>query len=259
MPDKTSPWRGLTLIAAIVASTLTTHAAPLDATLRAHGGLPTWQTFGTLEYDLAINFGDKSQADHQRFDLSNRHGLITNPDYALGYDGNDVWVDAADGKGPVFPPRFYLWTPFYFFGIPFVLADPGVIQTQLPAATFEGREYDVVKITYAAGIGDAPDDYYIVYVDRDTREVRLARYIVTYFAKQKGEPTTGLPESAIVYDTWQTVNGLKLPHRTSLYHWSAETNSLGARKGEMTFANVRLYAPRPPAETFAPPSTTTTR
>jgi hypothetical protein len=37
----------------------------------------------------------------------------------------EVWIKPAlDALGGT-PPRFYMWTPFYFFGMPFVFADPG--------------------------------------------------------------------------------------------------------------------------------------
>ncbi len=226
---------------------------PLAPAIAAHGGLAPWKTFGTLEYDLAITFGGRSTADHQRFDLINRNGLVTSPDYALGYDGTDFWTDAPAGGGPLMPPRFYLWTPFYFFAIPFVFADEGAIQTPLPAADYEGKTYVVVKITYAAGVGDAPDDYYIAYLDPATQRVKLVRYIVTYFAKEKGEPITDLPESVIVYDTWQTVSGLSLPRDATFYHWKNGATH-GEPKGRMTFANVRLYTARPQPAVFARPA-----
>ncbi len=73
-----------------------------------------------------------------------------------------------------------MWTPFYFFGMPFVFADPGVKQEALGQKDFQGQKYDVIKITFAAGTGDAPDDYYIAYVDPASGQLKLSVYVVTY-------------------------------------------------------------------------------
>jgi len=58
-----------------------------------------------------------------------------------------------------------MWTPFYFFGMPFVFADPGAIQESLGKKMFQGQEFDAVKITFKKGTGDSSEDFYTAYVD----------------------------------------------------------------------------------------------
>ncbi len=58
-----------------------------------------------------------------------------------------------------------MWTPFYFFGMPFVFADPGAVHESLGRKSFQGQEYDAVRVTFQKGTGDTPDDFYLLYLD----------------------------------------------------------------------------------------------
>ncbi len=141
--------RGCFLICFLVAV-----AAPasgqLDRSLAAHGGLEKWRSFAGVAHDLIWKSGKKGdKQEHQIFDLQNRSGLITSKEYTLGSSQGEVWIrpgiEALGGT----PPRFSMWTPFYFFGMPFVLADPSAKQESLGKKTFRGQEYESVRITFA--------------------------------------------------------------------------------------------------------------
>jgi hypothetical protein len=227
---------------------------PLAATYEAHGGLATWQAQGTILYDLEFTWGENVTRDHQVFDLINRQGVVSNPDYAVGYDGSKVWLDLSGKTGPAFPPRFYLWTPFYFAGVPFVFADDGVIKEEVARETFQGTQYRVVRVTFESGVGDAPDDIYHVYIHPETHRVHLLRYTVSYFATAQGQPTDGLPESAMLYENWTPdASGLELANDATPYAWKGGSIS-GAPKGRMLFRNLRLLPSRPDPAHFAAPA-----
>jgi hypothetical protein len=194
-------------------------ATPLDATIEAHGGLKTWQAFGSFSSDLRFTIGGKAIVDHQQFDLKSRTGLVSNADYAIGFDGKSVWFDPTTENALRFPPKFYLSTPFYFFGIPFVFADPGAQSERLPDPTFKGSPYQVIKVTFANGTGDSPDDTYLVYVEPETARVHLVIYTVTYFARAAGQPLDNVPTNVIVYDQWESVAGLSVPRHANVYQW----------------------------------------
>ncbi|GAB5561031.1 MAG: hypothetical protein SynsKO_26780 [Synoicihabitans sp.] len=226
---------------------------PLAATYEAHGGLENWRAQGTLIYDLHFKFEDKVAQDHQVFDLINRRGIVSNSDYAIGYDGHAVWLDQSGEAGPSFPPRFYLWTPFYFLGAPFVFADEGVIKTELPPAVFEDREFRVVRVSFADGVGDASGDVYHLYIDPETDRLRMMRYTVSYFAAAAGKPIDNLPESAILYQRWsETAAGLTLARSAAFYKWE-EDHISGEARGTMKFSNLRFLETRPDPQSFAPP------
>lgn len=215
----------------------------LDRALAAHGGLDTWRSYGALEYDLQQ--GDRSE--HQLIDLHTRHGLITTDAYTLGFDGTQVWMtpdlDAYSGN-----PRFYNGLNFYFFAIPFVLADPGTQREDLGQKTVGDTTYDVVRISFDAGTGDSPDDYYVGYFDPETRQLRLLLYTVTFNSQ---EPTENY--NALMYDEWQEVGGLLVPRKMTSYQWDEEQEALGEMRREKIFSNVVFETQRPDSSRFAMP------
>jgi len=155
----------------------------LTKALTAHGGLANWQTMNTLEYTLERN----QKPEQHLIDLQTRKVLLKHEDYQLGFDGQEVWISPnkeAFGKGS---PRFYHNLYFYFYAIPFVLADPGVRYEVLPQKEIQGQLYNALKISYGAGIGDAPDDYYIAHFNTDTNLMEWLLYTVTYYS---GETTS---------------------------------------------------------------------
>jgi uncharacterized protein DUF6503 len=228
-------------------------SAQLDRSLEAHGGLTKWRGFAAVEYDLSWETAGGEKKDHQLFDLQTRDGLITSDKYTLGKSGAEVWVkpglEALDGT----PPRFYMGTPFYFFGMPFVFADPGAKQESLGKKTFQGKEYDAVKITFAGGTGDTPEDYYVAYIDPATAHLKMVYYVVTYPALRKGRPLAQLEPHAIVFDEWQTVNGLLVPKSAPFYHWTGSEIE-GKPLGTLRFSAVHFLKEAPAASKFEKPA-----
>ena len=227
--------------------------AEIQRSVAAHGGLQKWQSFGSVEYDLTYERPKGEKRDHQLFDLRTRDGLITADDYTLGATKGEVWIKPRlDALGAT-PPRFYMWTPFYFFAMPFVFADPGAKQESLGRKTFQGAGYDVVKITYEAGTGDSPDDFYIAYIDPASGQLKLAVYVVTYPALRKGKAMEELEQHAIVFEEWQNADGLSVPKTAAYFDWKNETIE-GEALGRLRFSNVRFSATQPDASKFAKPA-----
>lgn len=227
--------------------------AQIDRAIAANGGLEKWRSFSAVQYDLTYERPSGTKRDHQLFDLHSRDGLITAVNYTLGSSHGEVWIkptlDALGGT----PPRFYMWTPFYFFAMPFVFADPGAKQEALGRKRFQDRDYDVVKITYQAGTGDSPDDFYLAYIDPDSGRLKLAVYVVTYPQLRKGKPLDQLEQHAIVFEEWQQADGLTVPKSAAYFHWDGETIA-GDALGRMHFSEVRFSATAPDASQFAKPA-----
>ena len=53
---------------------------------------------------------------------------------------------------------------FYFYAMPFILADDGIIYEDVAALKFEGKSYPGIKISYESGVGESPEDEYILYL-----------------------------------------------------------------------------------------------
>ncbi len=246
---------GRSLLAALALSLCASGSllAQLDRTIEAHGGRATWDSYGSVEYDLSWAGAKGTKHDHELFDLHSRDGLITSERYTLGAHEGQVWIkpDAAALGGT--PPRFYMWTPFYFFGMPFVFGDHGVKQESLGRKPFQGQDYEVVKVTYEKGTGDTPDDFYLAYIDPATAQLKLAVYIVTYPTMRKDKPIDQLETHAIVFQEWQKADGLQVPKRAPFYQWKNDTIE-GEPLATLEFSNVRFAKEAPSAAKFAQPT-----
>jgi len=179
--------------------------------------------------------------------------VITSEKYTLGANNGEVWIKPAlDALGGT-PPRFYMWTPFYFFAMPFVFGDPGVVQEALGKKTFQGQEFDAVKVTFTKGTGDSSDDFYVAYVDPRSRQLKLVSYVVTYSALRKGKPMDQLEPHALVFHDWQDAGGLRVPKSGFFYNWKNEDIE-GERLGVMEFSNVKFGEASPDAAKFSKPA-----
>lgn len=226
--------------------------AQLEATFDAHGGLGLWRGYGTVEYDMVWESPRRVLKDQQTFDLHSRNGLIRGDNYLIGANGSEVWIRSSlDALGGM-PPRFYVWTPFYFFAMPFVFADPGAKLEALGRRTVGGVEYDAVKITYQPGTGDSPEDYYIAHVDPKSRLLKVVAYIVTYPKLRKGRPLEELEPHALVFDQWQVAGGLSVPHTARFFHLKND-NIEGEPIGTIRFDRIQFSAERPEADRFKKP------
>lgn len=227
--------------------------AQLDRCFDAHGSVGKWQSLGSVEYDLTWEGGKGTRKDHQFFDLKSRDGLIAGAEYALGSNKGQVWIkpglEALGGT----PPRFYMWTPFYFFGMPFVFADPGATQESLGNKTFQGQEFVVTKVTFKSGTGDSPDDYYIGYVDPASGRLKLVEYVVTFASLRKGKALDQLERHAIVFEEWQQADGLLVPKVGRFYNWK-DGNIEGEPLGKLSYSAVHFSTETPDRARFEKPA-----
>ena len=215
----------------------------LDRGIQAHGGLDTWQSFLSLEFDLVQ--GEKRE--HHIVDLQNRDVLIRGSSYSIGYHNGDAWV-LSPTEEYAGSPRFYSSLFFYFFGIPFVLDDPGVHAEVLPSATTAGGEVDRIKVSYDPGIGESPDDFYVANFNAESGLLEYVMYTVTY---RSNAPSDNF--NAQRYVEWQEVDGLLVPKQIDGYQWDEETNDFGDKRGETYFENVVFSKTRPDSAMFEMP------
>ncbi len=211
----------------------------LKACIEAHGGLEVWQSFGGLEYDRLSSSG---ASDHSIIDLLARKNLVKNDTtYTIGFDGTNVWI--TPDKEKMKSPRFFHNLYFYFFALPFVVADPGTNQAYMGEQNFDGSTYKKIKITYGDNVGDSPEDQYILWIDAQTNLLSFINYSVTYFDSSRAESY-----NAAVYREWEDIQGIKMPKVLSSYRWTAD--SLGEARGSNTFFNVRFSTQVPDQSLF---------
>ena len=189
--------------------------------MEAHGGLEKWFTSGALTFRFRyMPIDGKTVRDSVQvidpWDARAVHALPDDATKAFGWDGERAWATAPNEELGV-NPRFWALTPFYFVGVPFVFGDDGVNLALEGQTEFEGRTYDLVRVTFDAGTGDAPDDFYVLYVDAETKRVGGVRYVVSYpgFFPQGGNS----PEKFMAYDGAQTAGDIVFPRSFRTFKW----------------------------------------
>ncbi len=223
--------------------------------IEAHGGLAAWYGAGPLRFRYAYTRLDSTGAPagdaldtRQLVDpWSARavHTLAADPSVSFGWSGTQAWTRPADAELPT-NARFWSLTPYYFVGVPFVFADPGVRLAAAPADSVEGRPVDVVRATFEPGTGDAPDDYYDVLLDPETHRVRGVRYVVSYAGFNPDGGHT--PETLMLYDGAQTVGGVTLQQGFRSF-----ASATGQPKARGTLSELAA-APDTPSSAFDRPA-----
>lgn len=220
----------------------------LQKALDAHGGLDKWRSFRQLSYDWNRPEGEADQSRSTILDLQNRREKITAAKYEMGYDGENYWHKAVEDFEGNLNPKFTINLEFYFFAMPFVLADPGVNYENIGQKEVGENTYDVLKITFNDGTGVAPKDQYLLHFNPETHRLELLLYSVTYFNTENAEKY-----NARKYEEWQEIDGLWIPLKVISYRWDSENNQLGDLRSGSVYSNVTFETEAPVDEIFAAP------
>jgi hypothetical protein len=159
-------------------------------------------------------------------------------------DGTQLFYDGAQVyQHPSYinyeKARFDIFTWSYFFSLPFKLSDPGTMLSRVEDTSLNEREFQVRRLTFNAGVGDSPDDWYKLYVDPETDLLFAAAYIVTYGkSKQEAEKDP----HAIVYKDYEIFAGIPVSTRWEFWEWR-KGRGLTRPLGEAVLTNIRFFEP----------------
>ena len=176
----------------------------LGKVFETHGGIENWRAAQVLSFNLG--------EEVHTADLQTRKTVVNHSKYSLGFDRKKVWLseeNKGDYKGN---PTFYYNLYFYFYAMPFVLADDGIIYEKVDGITFENVTYPGYKISYKANVGTSPDDNYIVYYNPKNYQMEWLAYTVTFNSKAPSDKY-----NLIKYNVWENVDGLILPKEITWY------------------------------------------
>lgn len=219
-----------------------TFPADISKVFQAHGGIDSWNAFGGLTFEIQEEDGN----DLYQVDLKSRRSLITYKDHLLGFDGETVWLKDRDTTAFSGNPRFLYNLLFYFYAMPFILADDGINYAPADTLSFDGVDYPGIAISYDAGVGESPDDEYMLYYHPETHDMAWLAYTVTYFSKEKSKDFR-----FIRYGEWETVSGLKLPKTLTWY--VVEDGQPVTERSSMHIASSSLSESAPEAGLFELP------
>ncbi len=211
----------------------------VKAVLDAHGGYDTWKSMKALIYTIKNDKGDEKQS----IDLQDRREIVEGPDYTMGFDGTQYWIDADTSikKNPI----FYTNLMMYFYAMPFVISDKGINYSDTEALVFDGKTFPGFRVSYNSGIGVSPEDEYFIYYNPDSHQMEWLAYTVTYFSKEK---STKL--GWIRYDDWMELEGLKLPSTMAWY--KTEENKPTEERNRRTFDKIILSKNKMKDTVFSP-------
>lgn len=197
--------------------------AHIRAMIDAHGGMERWASAPTVSFRDRFERPGDSEASESRVTVhqSSRRAYIDVPgtDQSLAWDGSKAW--GVNWAQPT-PPRFLALLNYYFLNLPWLTRDPGVILGEPGTGRIphDETEYVTVRMTFAPGTGDTPEDYYVLFIDPVTHRLKGCEYVVTYKALlPPGMKHT--PPHVLVFGDHATVDGLVVPTRYTIYEGDA--------------------------------------
>lgn len=188
-----------------------------------------------LQFDIQVAFGGNTILDAKVTQYTDGSKIrIDNKDNSfIVFDGDRVLMSPADADSGM--ARFHIFTWSYFLNLPYKLNDKGTIWSKVTNRAWgEAQPFTSSKLTFDNGVGDAPDDWYIIYKHPNTDILEGAAYIVTFgkeVAEAEKEP------HAIKYDNFQYVADIPIATNWTFHMWE-EAKGYGDKIGEATISNI---------------------
>ena len=186
----------------------------------------TLQKYEGIKYDISITFGGNLILDalittsidsrYSKIELKNGESIYINDD--------KVYV--SPGLKDENSVRFSAYTWNYFFLFPYKLNDEGTKWSEYTPSKVEAS-FNAKKLSFESGIGDAPEDWYIVYSNKSTNIIEHVAYIVTY---GKTKEAAEADPHAIQYSGYKSINGVPFAHNWTFLEWNPKeslTNVIG--------------------------------
>lgn len=207
----------------------------------AHGGLNNWKNKKSLVYQIP----KPGNTETHTTNLYSRKDKIEGTDFSMGFDGDKVWLMDSDSsyKGD---PVFYHNLMFYFYAMPFVLADDGIVYGAAEDVMFDGKTYPGISISYNPGVGTSYKDEYFVHYDPETFQMAWLGYTVSYRSGEKSNTVKW-----IRYNDWMKVSDIILPKSLSWYSYEGKT--MKESQNTVLFENVVLSETAKPDSFFEKP------
>ena len=135
---------------------------------------------------------------------------------------------------------------FYFYAMPFVLADSGIKYDTTEDLKIDNKTYPGIKITFDSGVGSSPGDEYYLHYDPETYKMTWLGYRATFDGNKQPEQPNW-----INYDDWEAVDGILLPKAIT---WHAVKDGvIKEAKNTVNFENVSLSETAKSVTFFAKP------
>jgi hypothetical protein len=233
-------------------ATLSAQAPPAPefaAAVEAAHGRPAWNAAKALQARVSVTFGAKlALSGTMLFRTNLAASRIELEDGTVAvFDGTAAWVAPATSK--LEGARFHLLTWPYFVALPMKLRDPGSHLRPLGERVLRGKKYAAARLTFDSGVGDTPEDWYVLYREPSSGRLAAAAYIVTY---GKSAAAAAKEPHAITYDDYVSVGGTTIATTWTFWTWSEKGGITGEPVGRGKLSDLALVEPGPSA--FARPA-----
>jgi len=192
-----------------------------------------------ITFDMALFFRGNLRLDATITATTNSTKVLVskkNGEHLL-YENGEVYIspDTANTEGA----RFDALTWSYFALAPFKFKDTGTHWKENAALPLDStaQQQPTLKLTFGNEVGDAPDDWYIIYQYPESNLLKAMAYIVTF--GNKTQETAEQNPHAIVYDDYQTIDDIKIASKWSFHDWNS-TDGLGKQLGSATISNIKF-------------------
>ena len=196
-----------------------------------------FQQHEAITFDLVLNFAGRERFNGPiTLSTDSYRGLFGYPDSSQVYfEGQQLYqdVDTTQRKHG----RFGAYTWSYFFALPYKLSDAGTQFSAYADKQLDGKTYEVEKLSFAAGTGDAPDDWYLLFADPETMQLEASAYIVTA-GRTRAEAEKS--PSAIDYADYRLVDGIPIAHEWRFYKFEEGKGFSGEQRGSGRLSNIRF-------------------
>lgn len=189
-----------------------------------------------IQFDINLMFGGKERLNGTLTLLTNSTaGKIKYKDgRMLIYDKGEVYYsDGFTADAASFAA--YTWS--YFFMLPYKITDEGTELIASDLKMLDGVNYDTKKLTFKPETGASPDDWYLLYADKNTHLLRAAAYIVT--AKGKSVEEAEKDPHAIEYLTYEMLENIPMATEWKFWGWQPDSG-FTKQLGEASLSNFKF-------------------
>lgn len=189
-----------------------------------------------IQFDILLSFGGKERLNGTILvTTDSRQAVITYKNGEKLYYNEEKVYHAPTMENPK-GARFNAYTWPYFALFPYKLSDPGTNWSAYEQTSLNEKEYLSQKLSFDAGTGDDPGDWYIVYADKETHLIDVAAYIVT---AGKTQAEAEEDPHAIQYKDYTMIEGIPIPQRWIFWEWRKE-GGLTKELGSAAISNIKF-------------------
>ncbi len=187
--------------------------ALIESVVEAYGGMDAWKDVRALRYRFFTRVTNQSPFfSIETIDRATGNALIEWPVFnaTVGWNGTELW--SMNWPDWPLPAGFFARLTYSFVTLPFRTQDRGVTLGALGSGRLPGDsvDYTTVRMTYDHRNPSMPGDYYVLYIDADSKLIRGLEFNITHPGMVR-VPGQALGPNFHLFDEYGRFGNLILP------------------------------------------------